>query len=85
MHDKTQLELAVAAHHEFCVPANLLRRFGAILATDQGFFAPAGQCPGPIKRNSAVSFNEICGLFHAGTAGGQIMYKGHQGADDEVT
>jgi hypothetical protein len=85
MHDKTQLELAVAAHHEFCVPANLLRRLGAILATDQGFVALVAQCPGPSKRSSAVSFYEICGLFYAGTPGGQIMHKGYPGADDEIT
>jgi hypothetical protein len=40
--EKVQLRLAFATNHEFRVPANLFRSFGAILATDQRFITGAG-------------------------------------------
>jgi hypothetical protein len=56
MHDKVQLGLAVAAHHEFGVHPDLLRCFGATLVADEWLIAYTGQRLRKRGRHADVGF-----------------------------
>jgi hypothetical protein len=85
MHDKVQLGLAVAAHHEFGVFPNLFRRFGTILAADEWLIAHTGQHVGRRKRHADVSLEQVGYFIHAWTPEPQVTQNRHDSFADECS
>jgi hypothetical protein len=74
MHSEIELGFAATAHHESHFATYLLGTFGAILASDNRFFAQISQSFAHAACKWSPFFNEILNGIHPSTSIHQVVH-----------